>query len=213
MPGSESLIDDAMTFTRELRDNNTRDWFRAQKERYETRLKAPALALLEVMRPALKDLTGHDATPKLFRPQRDVRFSKDKTPYKAHLHMLWRLDAGGRQDPALFFGIDPEGASVGIGVLEFGKDVLADWRKMLDLDGPRFAAAIEGAQAQGWRLWEPELKRVPSPFGQDHPQADLLRQKRIVLTRGLPGDGPLIPRLTSAYEQTLPLLGVLDSVL
>jgi uncharacterized protein (DUF2461 family) len=109
--------------------------------------------------------------------------------------MMWRLDAGGRQDPALFFGIDPEGASVGVGVFEFGKEVLADWRKMLDLDGPRFAGAIGGAEARGWRLWEPELKRVPPPFAKDHPQADLLRQKRIVMIRPLDGDGPLITRL------------------
>lgn len=209
----ENLIAEARTFTAELRENNTRDWFHTNKARFDERLRLPALALLDAMCTPLQTLTGHDATPKLFRPQRDVRFSKDKTPYKAHLHMMWRLDAGGRQDPALFFGIDPEGASVGVGVFEFGKEVLADWRKMLDLDGPRFADAIGGAQAQGWRLWEPELKRVPSPFAQDHPQADLLRQKRIVLTRQLPGDGPLIPRLTSAYEQTLPVLRILDSVL
>ena len=209
----DQLIPDARRFTSELRDNNTRDWFHANKDRFDDRLRTPALALLDAMCGPLRDLTGHDATPKLFRPQRDVRFSKDKTPYKAHLHMLWRLAAGGRQDPALFFGIDPEGASVGVGVFDFGKDVLADWRKMIDLDGPRFASAIEGAQAQGWQLWEPDLKRVPPPFGKDHPQADLLRHKRLVMTRALPGDGPLTDRLTSAYAETLPVLRVLDSVL
>lgn len=152
MPDYENLIPDARAFTTELRDTNTRDWFTARKDRYETRLCAPALDLLDALCPALRDLTGHDATPKLFRPQRDVRFSKDKTPYKTHLHMMWRLAAGGRQDPALFFGIDPDGASVGVGMFGFDKEVLSDWRRIVDLDGPRLAAAIEDARSSGWHL-------------------------------------------------------------
>ena len=75
-----TLISDAKTFLRDLALNNTRDWFHAHKTVYDTKLRDPAKALLEEMSPRLSTLTGCPISTKLFRPHRDVRFSKDKTP-------------------------------------------------------------------------------------------------------------------------------------
>ena len=65
-----------------------------------TELRDPAKALLEELSPRLASLTGFRVTSKLFRPHRDVRFSKDKTPYTTHLHMMWTVQSGSRQDSA-----------------------------------------------------------------------------------------------------------------
>ena len=85
------LIPEAKIFLRELATNNSRDWFTANKTRYQTQLKAPALLLQEQLSANLTKITGDSVSAKLFRPQRDIRFSKDKTPYHCHLHMLWQI--------------------------------------------------------------------------------------------------------------------------
>ena len=70
------LIPEARAFLSELAQNNTRDWFNDNKPRYEQQLKTPALHLLDQVAAQV----GDGVTTKLFRPQRDIRFSKDKTP-------------------------------------------------------------------------------------------------------------------------------------
>ncbi len=87
------LIPQARAFLGELSSNNTRDWFTAHKTRYESKLKAPALLFLDQVAHDLGRSTGQSLRPKLFRAHRDVRFSKDKTPYHTHLNMLWTIEA------------------------------------------------------------------------------------------------------------------------
>lgn len=90
------LITDARTFLGELAQNNTRDWFAVHKARYDGTLKAPALLLLDQVAHDLGPQTTQGLGVKLFRPYRNVRFSRDKTPYHTHLHMMWTLGAKGR---------------------------------------------------------------------------------------------------------------------
>lgn len=208
----DSLIVDAQGFLRALGANNTRDWFQAHKADYDTRLRDPARRLLDVMTPRLEDLTGYPITSKLFRPNRDVRFSKDKTPYKTHLHMMWTPDTGARQNPALFFGIDAQTVTVATGMMTFEKEVLADWRKMLDLDGAYIAGKIAPALQEGYALWPPALKRVPAPFGKDHAFGDLLRHKGLVVGGHPDLSGALHDKLVSSYEAIWPVSDMLIGV-
>ncbi len=191
------LIPEARTFLAELSHNNTRDWFTENKPRYEAQLKTPALHLLDL----ISAHVGNGVTTKLFRPQRDVRFSKDKTPYNTHLHMLWMLPGSGTR-PALFFGIGLDYVSVGGGIMGFDKAALTDWRATVDGPfGPELADAINTLIAKGFRLSEPELKRVPAPYDKEHPHGDLLRRKSLTLWNDLPDirfDAP-----TDAITETL----------
>lgn len=207
-----NLIPDAQTFLRALAQNNSRNWFLANKPRYDSALRDPALALLDDMTPRLAALTGYAITPKLFRPHRDVRFSKDKTPYKTHLHMMWTPATGTRQDPALFFGIDPSGVTVATGMPMFAKPVLDDWRKMADLDGSYLAGRITAARAKGYAPWDATLKRVPAPYGKDHPHGDLLRHKGLVLAGSPDLSGDLPERLTAAFADIWPVADMLAGV-
>ncbi len=176
------LIPDARTFLSDLAANNSRDWFNTHKARYDAELKRPAILLLEQFAQRIGEGTGI----KLFRPQRDVRFSKDKTPYNTHLHLLWTLPGDTGLPVGFFFGVSPEYVSVGGGVMGFDKSGITAWRDAVDGTlGDRLNDLLEGYDARGFRLSQPELKRVPSPFGNEHPNRDLLRRKSMTVWRDL----------------------------
>ncbi len=202
----DTLIPDARSFLSELADNNSRDWFAANKPRYEAQLKQPALALLEQVAAQWGAETGQPLKPKLFRANRDVRFSKDKTPYNTHLHMLW-AEADG---PGWFLGISPEYVTAGAGRMGFDKAQLDLWRA--SVDGPDGAELARVLVETGARLDEPELKRVPAPYDKDHPQGALLRRKSLTLWRDIADpaarDG-LVPALTAAFASLIPAMDLL----
>ncbi len=208
----DNLIGDARSFLSALAQNNTRDWWQENKATYDAKLKAPSLALLDAMAPKIAALSDLEVTGKLFRPHRDVRFSKDKTPYNTHLHMMWTLATGARQDMVFFFGVGLDYVSAGAGTMGFEKDVLSDWRKFVDLDTDRMMAIVADVEAKGGRLREPALKRVPSPYDKDHRAERLLRMKGVVASKEISETGPLEPALLSAFEDLWPLNALLISV-
>jgi uncharacterized protein (TIGR02453 family) len=90
MSGSFSGFPKAgIKFLKDLEKNNSRDWFSDNKKLYEEVLKAPAEIFLTELQQALEKKLGGEVVPKLFRIHRDVRFSKDKTPYNAHVRMAF----------------------------------------------------------------------------------------------------------------------------
>lgn len=208
-----SLVPQARQFLSELSGNNTREWFTTHKARYETDLKHPALALLDIMSADLEKLTGSHVSSKLFRPHRDVRFSKDKTPYHTHLHMLWT--AGGI---GWFLGIAPDYISIGAGVLGFEKGALIRWREAVaDPEGAKFASLIDGLTAKGARLDAPELKRVPAPYDKNHLRGDLLRRKGLAIwfdinESTIEKDG-LTACIKTAFSELLPVQTALRPLL
>ena len=157
------------------RDNSRPNWERL-RPRYEADLKAPALDLLDALAARLSAQGFGPVTTKLFRPYRDVRFSKDKTPYHTHLHMLWSLSEGPNA-PGLFYGISPDYVSLGCGAMAFDKEGLTRWRAAVDSDAGALSRLLDGLLGSGHRLGDAHLKRVPAPYPQDHPRADLLRRK------------------------------------
>ncbi|MEP2028147.1 MAG: DUF2461 family protein [Paracoccaceae bacterium] len=148
--------------------------------------QTPAQLLLDQVAHDLGKQTGDDIDTKLFRQHRDLRFSKDKTPYNTHLHMLWSRRAGARQDIGYFFGIAPGYVSAGVGLLAFDKPVLRDWRAAIDGPyGDQISETIATAQDQGATLRDPDLKRVPPPYSSDHRHSTLLRRKGLSLWQEL----------------------------
>ncbi len=199
------LIPDARTFLSDLAANNSRDWFNTHKARYDAELKRPAILLLEQFAQRIGEGTGI----KLFRPQRDVRFSKDKTPYNTHLHLLWTLPGDAGLPVGFFFGVSPEYVSVGGGVMGFDKSGITAWRDAVDGTlGDRLNDLLEGYDTQGFRLSQPELKRVPSPFGNEHPNRDLLRRKSMTVWRDLSANHHSEPlaALDETYQSLQPFL-------
>lgn len=207
----DRMIETARAFYAELAANNSKVWWDAHRDTYDLVLKPHAQALLDELAPKLERLVGAKVTPKIFRPYRDVRFSKDKTPYSTHLHMAWMVNSGTAVEPAFFFGISPAYVTVGGGLMGFDKPVLDTWRQMVDLDGDRIAAILRGVGEAGFTLEEPSLKRVPSPYGADHAHGGLLRMKGVVATKPL-GLGPIPEALLSAFTALRPLNALLVEI-
>ncbi len=202
-----TLIPDARAFLGELSAHNEKAWFTGQKPRYEADLKVPAQHLLDTLAADL-NRHGKPAKTKLFRPHRDVRFSKDKTPYHQHLHMYWDLGATG-----LFFGVAPGYVRIGGGVMGLAKTRLTNWRASVDGEaGDQIAAELDILRLRGLIPEEPELKRVPSPYSASHPHSDLLRRKSMTVWQDVPQirwDHPL-DALHSAFATLFPLLTQLE---
>jgi len=206
------LIPDARAFLTELASDNSRDWFGDQKPRYDATLKAPALLLLDQVAHDLGRKGDVTLTPKLFRPQRDVRFSKDKTPYHLHLHMMWSVGPKGPWQPALFFGIAPDYVKVGGGIMGFAKDALTTWRAAVDGPfGDAMHQVLDDLAAKGLTADAPELKRIPAPFDKTHPHGDLLRRKSLTLWRDLPASQADAPQaaLSKVFAALQPLFTLL----
>ncbi|KAE9627588.1 TIGR02453 family protein [Parasedimentitalea maritima] len=208
------LIPEAKTFLTELAANNTRDWFTAHKPQYEAQLKNPALLLQEQLLADLAKTTDVSVTSKLFRPHRDVRFSKDKTPYHTHLHMFWMLD--GPVKTAFFLGISPSYCRIGGGVMGFEKDQLTHWRAAVDgKAGGTISALMDKLSQDKFNAEDPELKRVPAPFAKDHPQASLLRRKSLSVWRDLPQTewSQPLAALNTGFSKVSPLCKALSQML
>ncbi|OWU85355.1 hypothetical protein ATO6_08480 [Oceanicola sp. 22II-s10i] len=206
------FIPSARAFLTRLRAENTRDWFTAHKAEYDETIRRPALLLLETMQPELERITGTSVSQKLFRPQRDIRFSADRTPYKDHCHMLWHAPSG--TEVGYYFGISPDYVRIGAGVMGFEKKALDRWRRLVDSDdGAEIADALAALRAAGCDLSEPERARVPAPYDRDHPRGDLLRRKSLTVWRD--ADLPvsdLPATLATAFAEFAPLCTRLAAV-
>lgn len=157
-------------FLRDLEANNDRAWFGANRARYERVMKAPAAAFAEAFSGRLAVLFGAKTSARVFRVNRDLRFAKDRTPYNAHVHIAVTDGGSGM---AWMFGLEPGRLVLGYGCFAFTGPQLARWREAVA--GPE-GAALAGL-LESFRTGEPELRRVPAPFAQNHPGAALLRRK------------------------------------
>lgn len=180
--GFTQMIDDSNAFFAELARNNTKDWFAPRKDHYTANIKKPAELFSEILAEDFTQISRIGHTPKLFRIYRDVRFSKDKTPLNAHLHILWSQTSDAPFAPAFFFGSDPHGITVGTGVMGLQGEALTRYRAFIDNWGDQLDEAIE-ASGLAPSNWGPApLKRVPSPYDKDHPHAEHLKRKSLIVS-------------------------------
>lgn len=168
-------------FFHELALEMNREWFTANKERYEREWVAPMTALLAHVHAALAPVYKPTklGPPKIMRIHRDVRFAKDKTPYKTHIGAVITVDGkkvgeGGTAAMYVHLGLDEE--FVGVGTYMFDPDKLARWRRAVaGKAGGELATLIAKLRKAGYEVGgHDDYKRVPRPYAADHPRADLL---------------------------------------
>jgi uncharacterized protein (TIGR02453 family) len=178
---------DAMQFWHELAAEMSRDWFVANKPRYEDHWVAPMTALFdEVARglaPAYKPLRL--GQPRVLRIYRDVRFSRDKTPYKTHIAAVVRLagkPAAQAGNAALYFEVGLDDEYAGVGSYQFDGPRLARWRKaVVGAPGTALLPLIARLRKAGYDVrGHDDYKRIPRGFAADHPRADLLKQRGLI---------------------------------
>ncbi len=176
---------DLPKFLTDLGRNNTKEWFAANRDRYEASYREPARAFVEAMAEPLSQMGANfNADPgnngSILRIHRDTRFSKDKAPYQTYLRVIfWQGSGKSRESTGLFFGLDADGIFIGGGMHGFGPEQLSRYRAALNQPAKARAleAAINDVKADGHTLGEPHLKRVPKDVPVDHPHAELFKYK------------------------------------
>lgn len=197
------FTDELWRFLIELSQNNERSWFDANKQRYEDHVRGPALALIRAMAPRLADITpalraiDKKVGGSLMRVYRDVRFSKDKTPYKTNVGIQFRHRAGKDvHAPGVYVHIDIDELFVGAGLWQPDRAPLAAIRTRIAESPDGWRAIIESPPfTEGpWAQHGDSLKRVPRGFDEDHPLAEELKRKSFIAVR------PLDPALIESPE-------------
>lgn len=220
--GEAGFPPDAIGFLRDLTRNNDRAWFKAHRDRFEASLRGPAEPFLDTLAAALEEETGHPFAGKIFKIHRDVRFSRDKTPYNVHLRLaLWATGPGARSTedrPGFYLSLEPAALTVGTGLFGFSKAMLEAYRAALldDERGARLAEVIAGLTKAGMRLHPPELKRVPAGIDPSHERADLLRRKGLAVWCDLPAEDAIGPeaagRCVDRFKAVMPVYTFLDGL-
>jgi uncharacterized protein (TIGR02453 family) len=166
----------ALQFFDGLKRDNSKVYFEAHRQVYEEQVRQPMEALLAELE---KDL-GPDIDVKIFRLNRDLRFSPDKRPYKEHLGAyLSSPRAGG-----VYLQVSNDGVYVAIGSHEMAPDQLTRFRDAVAAkEGEKLARLVAALVKDGYQVTEPSFKRVPAGYPADHPRGDLLRSKGLMASR------------------------------
>jgi uncharacterized protein (TIGR02453 family) len=175
-------------FLRELKANNKKEWFDANKDRYVADVRDPLLAFIVAFRPRLLEISPYlVADPKptggsMFRIYRDTRFSKNKEPYKTTASAFFSHQTGGKEGPGIYLHLEPESCFIGIG--HWRPDPVArtrvtdaiaakpdSWRDATSSKEFRKLFKMEGEQ----------LAKLPKQYDPQHPFAEDLRRKDFIV--------------------------------
>ena len=216
-----------LQFLGELKKNNNRDWFGRNKERYLRDVQEPMLQLVEALERPLHKLSPHlnvvakSMGGSLFRIYRDVRFSKDKTPYKARVAARFPYKKGREASPlGLYLSIDPERCYVAGGSWRPPTPLLQKIRQRIADEPKVWKQATSGAAFDKQfpdGLSGEQLQRVPRPFAKDHPLADDLRRKDLIVVHEIPlktvtaADFP--KEIVTTYKAMTPLMKFLAAAM
>ncbi|RBY76133.1 TIGR02453 family protein [Blastococcus sp. TF02-09] len=195
--------DEGLVFYEGLEADNTKTFWTAHRDEYESFVRAPVLALLE-------ELAGEFGTAKVFRPYRDVRFSHDKTPYKTHQGAV--VTPEGRGAGAWYVQISADGLMVSGGSWRLESDQVARYRRAVadPVQGVRLEREVERLQAAGWEIEGERLVRVPAGHSADDERIELLKHKALHATRRwIPEDWlhtrEVLDRVRTAWRDLAPL--------
>ena len=170
-----------LKFLRELRDNNDREWFAENKQRYERDVRDPAMRFIADFGPRLERIAPHlvaDPRKSMFRIYRDTRFSRDKSPFKTHvgIHFFHERSKAAASVPGFYLHIQPGESFAAAGIWHPDPASLAKVRGAIAAKSPdwlrikKSKLPIEGGS----------LKRPPRGFPADHPLIDDLKRTDFV---------------------------------
>lgn len=201
---------DSIEFFVELEANNNRPWWLANKTRFDEAVAEPMRGLLDALEPTY-------GTFRAFRMNRDVRFSKDKSPYKTAHAAMTETEGGSVH----YVQISSAGLFVGAGMYHPAKDQLERLRHAVadDRTGPRLEqaiAAVRKARLDVTPGADPPLTTAPRGFDRDHPRVELLRWKGCIASKelGTPAwlhTAKVAAQVDDAWRRAAPLVDWLDA--
>ena len=192
----------ALDFYEDLEDDNSKAFWTAHKQVYDDQVRAPMLALLELLEPEF-------GTGKAFRPYRDVRFSKDKTPYKTHQGaFVARGDATG-----FYVEVNAAGVRVGAGCYRLSGATMQRYRDAVDDDrlGGELETIVSEIRKQGYELGGERMRTRPRGVSADHPRLELMRNRGLTAGRSYGSEpwvhgGRLADRVAGDWRALVPLV-------
>jgi uncharacterized protein (TIGR02453 family) len=211
-------------FLRRLKRNNNRDWFEKHKHEYEAEVKLPMQSLIASLQPYFESFAPQfDINPRrsLFRIYRDIRFSKDKTPYKTHVaaHFVLRGKPKGVEGSGFYLHIEPGEIFLGGGIYMPDNDQLKKIRKAIVDRSREFLAIVRNRdfmkrfkQIEGERL-----QRVPRGYDPSHPMAEWLKLKQFFVGVGWKEETcrkkSFVKDIAKVYKDAAPLVAFLNDAM
>jgi uncharacterized protein (TIGR02453 family) len=185
-PDFTGFPDGTFRFLADIAEHNERPWFEAHRRDYEQYYLAPARALVEALGPRLRTISRSVSfEPKvngsIFRINRDVRFSSDKSPYKTHLDLwFWEGEHRGWAAPGFFFRMSADRLIIGTGMHRFAPEQLERYREAVldDRRGRALHEAMEKVQQAGaYAIGGATRRQVPRGYDPAHARARLLHHE------------------------------------
>jgi len=175
--GFSGFPDEAFIFYEGLEADNSKTYWTRNKTTYDTQVRAPLVELMAALEP--------DFGPAhLFRPYRDVRFAKNKSPYKDH------QGAWAEAEPGIgyYLQVSANGILVAAGFHAHGSDQIDRYREKVDAPrtGGQLVAIVDDLEGAGFRIGGDRLKTRPRGYDTDHPRIELLRHKSLTAEQQWP---------------------------
>jgi uncharacterized protein (TIGR02453 family) len=184
-PPFDGFPKEGIDFLKRLKKNNNRPWFHKHKQVYDESVKFPMQCLIASLSERMGDVAPEiEFNPKksIFRIYRDIRFSKNKAPYKTSIaaSFNWRGLKGPVESPGLYLHVEPGGVFIGGGVYMPSGDQLKAFRKSM-VDRPQeFLAVVRDKRfkREFGSIQGETLQKAPLGFPRDHPMIEHLKHKQ-----------------------------------
>ena len=206
-----------LNFLKNLKENNNREWFQENKSLYEASHKemiafADELLLRLNQFDKIETVSGKKS---LFRIYRDVRFSKNKLPYKTNRSGSFKR-AGDDRRGGIYFSIEPGKSVIGGGFYQPNKDDLSLLRQQIDVDASPLKKVLNSKTFRSYygELQGEQLKTSPRGFDIDHPEIDLLRYKNFYVMHEFSDSEVLaadfVSKVIDGYKKLMPFFDVMS---
>ena len=214
-----------LTFLEEISANNNREWFQANKARYETDVREPVFDWIRAMKPHLQEIspcflaTARKVGGSMMRIHRDVRFSKNKQPYKTNVGVQFRHILGKDiHAPGYYLHISPDSLFLGVGIWKPGGASLRKIREAIDAYPDDWIEARNDSQfLENYTLGGESLKRAPRGYPKEHPLLTDLKRKDFIAIHPLTIDAFLsedfVEYVSSTFSAATPFLSFLCDAL
>ncbi len=216
-PPFEGFPKQGIEFLKKLKKNNNRPWFQSHKEQYDELVKFPMQCLIASLAQKMIDSAPEmkfDPQKSIFRIYRDVRFSKNKAPYKTNIAAAFDLKGNKKpvETPGLYVGVEPGEIFIGGGLYMPSGEQLKSIRRSLVNDPEEFLSVVRSKRfkKEFGGIQGDKLKKAPLGFPKDHPMIEHLKYKQFFA--GNVYDHPICfsPKFANTvakvFEDTMPLV-------
>lgn len=221
-PPFNGFPEEGLKFLRELKRNNNREWFNAHKSDYLNFVKLPMQSLIFELKPYMQQIAPNfiiNPKTSIFRIYRDVRFSKDKSPYKTHISAIFNPTKNWKESAGLYIEIAPGGIFLGGGLYMPDSSHQKKFRNSLIQKSDSFLKIINAADFKKFfqDIQGEKLNRVPPGFPGDHILSEYLKLKQFYIGYDLPESDCLnksfVTKVVKIFKKMMPFVNFINDAI